>query len=107
MTYYTQNTGHGSLNISELVFIQSAQRVLQELSVGQLKSGKKTCKVTCEIDKHNKIVVSAEIFMVAGDENASEATSLIQQSIYDAIYDITEIRQVKINVLVLGFVLKK
>ena len=45
--------------------------------------------------------------MVAGDENASEATSLIQQSIYDAIYDITEIRQVKINVLVLGFVLKK
>ena len=112
MTYYTQNTGHGSLNISELVFIQSAQRVLQELSVGQLKdrillkSGKKTCKVTCEIDKHNKIVVSAEIFMVAGDENASEATSLIQQSIYDAIYDITEIRQVKINVLVLGFVLK-
>ena len=50
MTYYTQNTGHGSLNISELVFIQSAQRVLQELSVGQLKdrillkSGKKTCK---------------------------------------------------------------
>lgn len=113
MTYYTTKTIFGSMmNIASDVFVQSAKNTLDRLASNDLKdsiclkSGRKNCKVLCEIDKRNKIVVTAEIFMFAG-QIANDATALIQQEIYNDIYEITEISNVKVNVIVLGFVQKK
>lgn len=113
MTYYTTKTAFGStMNIASDVFVQAAKNTLDKLVSNELKdticlkSGRKTCKVLCEIDKRNKINVNVEIFMYAG-QIANSATGLIQQSIYDEIYEITEINNVKVNVIVLGFVQKK
>lgn len=112
MNYFTQKNANGTLNISSFVFIQSAKKALDDLLEDELKdviflkSGKKTCKITCDIDKKNKIVLTAEVF-IAADKNANEATAKIQKEIFDAIYDATEISNVKVNVIVLGFVIKK
>lgn len=113
MNYYTIKGSTGStMNISKDVFIQAAENKIQDLISNDLKdtitlkNGRKTCKISCEIDKKNKILVTVEIFVYSG-ENASVATERIQSEVYEGIYDITEISNVKVNVVVLGFVLKK
>ena len=112
MTYYTQTTDQGKIQIGEYVFVQTALNALSTLTEGPLKdrvflkSGKRQGKVTCEIDKKNHILLTLEVFMIEG-ENAQEASLMIQNAIYEAIHAITEIRQVKVNVNTLGFVTKK
>lgn len=112
MNYYLQKTNKGALNISENVFNTIAISSLEDLAnddlkgILYLKKGKKSFKVTTEINKKNQIKVNCEIFIAEGQEAAS-ACSKVQKALYDDIYEAVEISSLKINVSVLGFVAAK
>ena len=107
--YVSGSKAKGQTSISAFVFTQIAENTLASLREGELKdrislkNGRKKCRIVSEIDKKNNVSVLIEIVALSGSKPA-QAVTLIQKSVYDAIYDVTEISSVKVNVYLLGVV---
>lgn len=110
MQYYTSKSTKGLASISSNVFTSIASETLKGLANGDLKDdialkdGKKSGKVITTIE-NNKVVVEAQIFMTSLS-SSTVSSERIQKDIYEAIYSITEISSLKVNVTVLGYILK-
>jgi uncharacterized alkaline shock family protein YloU len=109
MTYYTiQNSNKGTLNISAFVISNIAQETLEELANDSLKGSislklarkRKNIEVVIE---HNKVVVNV-FFSALRNSDVQKSVLAIQNGIYDALNELTEISTIKVNVSVVSFV---
>lgn len=109
MSYYTNvNSKKGTLNLSDYIFNQLASETLEDLASHELKDSislklaRSRKNVVTTIDK-NKVTIDV-YFSALRNSDVNKAVSVIQQEIYDAVYEATEISTVKVNVSVVSFV---
>ncbi|MFA6829458.1 MAG: Asp23/Gls24 family envelope stress response protein [Bacilli bacterium] len=103
------SSAHGKIAISAFVFQEIATECLENLAKGELKdslclkNGKREGKVSVNIDSDGKTIIQTEILGYKGADMAS-CSKAIQTDIYEAVYNMLEISQVKVNVSVIGIV---
>ena len=109
MSYYTSNnSSKGTLNVSDYVFSQIAQEKLELLSKNELKDAislklaRNKSNVITKID-NNKISVQVDFYAIRNSD-VQKSVTMVQQACYDAIYEATELSNVKVNVSIIGFV---
>ncbi|MFA6861265.1 MAG: hypothetical protein WCR56_02655 [Bacilli bacterium] len=107
--FYVGNGERGKLGISVFVFQEIAEETVKSLAVkGELKDymvfdpEKKIGKVKASIDK-GQVTVDVQIVGIKGADLQNCSTRL-QKEIYENIYDITEISNLKVNVSILSIV---
>lgn len=108
--YVTSASSLGSHNIADFVFSQIAQETLEDLAKNELKGEislslvKKRKNVETTIEK-NKVTIDV-IFSAVRDSDVQKSVKLIQESVYNAVNEATEITDLKVNVSVISFVEK-
>lgn len=108
MEFIQQKNPKGMMSISENVIRQIAENSINEAQEHELKDfvfskcGKKTGKIIAQIDK-NSAKVTLEIFIKTG-KSAADGSALIQKIVSDEIKKRVDLKSLKVNVVVLGFV---
>lgn len=107
--YLENNQDSGKLAISNYVFQQIADESLKDLAEGEwkdglcLKKGKKESKVTCEIDKTGIVRVNLSLVGYKGADMKGMIDD-VQKTVYNKIYSMMEISNLKVDVLVTDIV---
>lgn len=112
MSYYLNSkSSKGIYKISSFVFSSIAQDVLETLEVEELKdqislklTGQKKNVATKIID--NKITINVTIFAIR-NSNVQNLVTVVQKKVYEAVYEQSEISDIKVNVNLAGFVDKE
>lgn len=106
-TYYNcENKQKGLITISSFVFTQIAESCVKSLMENELKDkitmkdGRKKCKIETLINK-NKVCVNVQ-YVATKNADPIKASTMIQEEVYRALCQATEISDIRVNVSLLG-----
>ena len=109
--YNIQNSQTGQLGISSYVFSQIALDARESMLKGDLREvladhqGRSKANVVVDIDPKNHVTIRVEVFGYKGAD-LRKGVEILQEAIYQHVYDLTEIREVKVDVAVIGMLAK-